>query len=81
VRTTLTLDDDIAAKIKAEAHRTGRSFRETVNEALRRGLATRRSPRPEPYRVEARDMGELAPGLDLDCIAGVLERAEGPAHR
>jgi hypothetical protein len=39
MRTTLTLDDDVAAKLKAESRRSGRPFREIVNETLRRGLA------------------------------------------
>jgi predicted transcriptional regulator len=82
VRTTLTLDDDVAAKLRAEARKTDRSFRETVNEALRRGLA---APRPSAARhrftVHARDLGELRPGLDLDNIGDVLERVEGPLHR
>jgi predicted transcriptional regulator len=42
MRTTLTLDDDVAAKLKTEAQRAGRPFREIVNEALRRGLESRR---------------------------------------
>jgi hypothetical protein len=36
VRTTLTLDEDVAAKLRAEARKTGRSFRDTVNDARRR---------------------------------------------
>jgi hypothetical protein len=32
LRTTLTLDDDLAAKLKAESRRAGRSFRDVVNE-------------------------------------------------
>jgi Arc/MetJ family transcription regulator len=36
MRTTLTLDDDVAAKLKAEARLAGRPFREIVNEMLRR---------------------------------------------
>jgi hypothetical protein len=34
MRTTLTLDDDVAAKLRAETRRSGRSFRDTVNETL-----------------------------------------------
>jgi plasmid stability protein len=82
MRTTLTLDDDVAAKLKAEVRRSGRSFRDTVNDVLRRGLATRRESTPrEPFRVEARDLGALQPGLSLDSIADLIERAEGPHHR
>ncbi len=62
MRTTLTLDDDVAAKLKAESRRAGRPFKEIVNEALRSGLATRRAVaprrclqdyRPRPRRSEA----------------------------
>jgi plasmid stability protein len=82
MRTTLTLDDDVGAKLKAEARRSGRSFREIVNETLRRGLATRRTaPTQEPFRVAARDLGQLLPGLSLDSVADLLERVEGPLYR
>jgi len=40
MRTTLTLDDDLAVMLKQEADATGRPFRDVVNEALRRGLAS-----------------------------------------
>lgn len=38
VRTTLTLDADLARALKHEAHRTRQSFRDVVNLTLRRGL-------------------------------------------
>lgn len=38
MRTTLTLDDDLAMILKHEAEASGRPFRDVVNEALRRGL-------------------------------------------
>jgi hypothetical protein len=82
MRTTLTLDDDVAAKLKAESRRIGRPFREIVNETLRRGLATRRiASRREPFRISARDLGNLKPGLSLDNIGGLLEQVEGALHR
>lgn len=82
MRTTLTLDDDVAAKLKAEAARSGKPFRDVVNEALRTGLATRRPHRPrEPFRVVARDLGRLRPGVALDNVAELLEQVEGPLHR
>jgi plasmid stability protein len=43
MRTTLTLDDDVAAKLRTESQRAGRSFRQIVNETLRRGLESRRA--------------------------------------
>src|SRR5215831_21071728 len=35
MRTTLTIDDDIVAKINAEMRHSGKSFKQTVNDALR----------------------------------------------
>jgi hypothetical protein len=82
MRTTMTLDDDVAVKLRAEARRSGRSFRETVNETLRRGLSTRpRTPPKEPFKVVARDLGKLLPGLTLDSVADLLEQVEGPLYR
>jgi hypothetical protein len=81
VRTTLTLDDDIVAKLQAESRRTGRSFKVVVNEFLRIGLNARRKLKPsEPFQVEARSMG-LRPGLSYDNIGDLLDLIEGPLHR
>jgi hypothetical protein len=82
MRTTLTLDDDVAAKLKAEARRAGRPFRDVVNDTLRRGLANApgRAAR-QPFKVEARDLGSVRPGLSLDNVADLIEQVEGPLHR
>ncbi len=82
MRTTLTLDDDVAAKLRAEARRMGRPFREVVNDALRRGLVTRggQSAR-EPFKIEPRDLGNVRPGISLDNVADLIEQVEGPLHR
>jgi hypothetical protein len=82
MRTTLTLDDDVAASLKAESRRAGRPFREIVNETLRRGLVSRRATaRSRDFRVTARDLGDLRPGLCLDDVAGLVEQVEGALHR
>lgn len=82
MRTTLTLDDDVAAKLKAEARRSGRAFRDVVNDALRLGLSIRRTAAPnKPFKVVARDLGSLRPGRNLDNIAHLLEQVEGPLYR
>lgn len=82
MRTTLTLDDDVAAKLEAETRRTGKSFKAAVNELLRIGLNARRKPADAPsFQVRARDLGSLKPGLSLDDVGELLERAEGPEHR
>jgi hypothetical protein len=82
MRTTLTLDDDVAAKLKTESRRAGRPFRDIVNETLRRGLESRRATaQRRAFKVTARDLGNLRPGLSLDNIAELIERVEGALHR
>jgi plasmid stability protein len=78
----LTLDDDVAAKLKAEARRDGRAFKEVVNDILRRGLSTRGVLAPaEPFKVKARELGNLQPGISLDNVTELLDRIEGSRHR
>lgn len=83
MRTTLTLDDDVSIRLKAEVRRSGKPFKEVVNECLRLALATRRRERPTepPFEVRPRDLGALRPGLSLDNIGDLLEAVEGPLHR
>jgi hypothetical protein len=82
VRTTITLDDDVAAKLKAEMRRSGKSFRDTLNDLVRRGLLARRTAQARaPFKVRTRDLGNLRPGLCLDNIADLLDQLEGPDHR
>jgi len=70
----------VAERLLEESRRTGKSFKEVVNEALRSGLAERPAATLPPFRVKARDMG-LKPGFDLDDIEGLLDRLEGPYRR
>jgi hypothetical protein len=80
VRTTLTLDEDVAAKLKAEVRRRGQPFKQVVNDLLRLALTPPRPVKLPPFKVEARDLG-LRPGLDLDDISELIEQVEGPFHR
>jgi hypothetical protein len=81
VRTTLTLDEDVAAKLKAESRKTGRPFRETVNVCLRAGLSVRKqAASARPFQVKACDM-RLRPGINLDKVSALLEELEGPEHK
>lgn len=64
MRTTVTLDDDLFAKLKDDAHERGVSFKAAINDAVRAGLS--RDPTAvEPYRIKAKPMGTL-PGVNLD---------------
>lgn len=65
MRTTLTLDEDVAAKLKLLAERQKSSFKETVNAVLRRGLSAqdRRERRAEGVRVDT-FRSAFQPGVD-----------------
>lgn len=81
MRTTLTLDDDIAEHLQAEARRSARPFKTVVNEFLRAGLAQRRAiTKVDSFLVKPHDFGGLRPGLALDKIGVLLEELEGTHH-
>ena len=83
MRTTLTLDDDVAVLLKRLVKRRGTSLKETVNEALRNGLEALAAPQPPAaaaYRVAPWNLGGSLVG-SLDNVEEVLSRAEGEAHR
>jgi hypothetical protein len=83
VRTTLTLDADVASRLKAEVRRSGKPFKEVVNDALRLAFTKRIRGRTDvaPFEIRPRDLGAVRPGLRLDNIGDLLEAAEGPTHR
>lgn len=78
MRTTVTLDPDVAANLKEEARRQKTSFKKVLNDSVRRGLRSGTPEAAEPYRLRPRPMRAL-PGVDLDralALAGDLEDAE-----
>ncbi|NBV25584.1 MAG: DUF2191 domain-containing protein [Proteobacteria bacterium] len=80
MRTTLTLDPDIAAKARLGAARLHKPFKEVINAALRVGLdEILAPPAAQPYRTQARPMG-LRRGLSYDNIAELVANAEGEGH-
>ena len=81
MRTTLSLDEDVAAKLQEETRRRRMSFKAIVNDCLRRGLeAPSAAELAAPFSVEPRRMG-LRAGLDLDDIGGLLDFLDGPVRR
>jgi hypothetical protein len=82
MRTTLTIDEDVAFSLKMihEGDRD-KSFKEVVNEVLRRGL---NSPNPKEvrkkFKVRAFPLG-LRAGLNLDNIEELLDQVEGPNRK
>ena len=78
VRTTVTLDADTDALVKQLMRERGVTFKQAVNEAIRRGLARAGDPGGEPFRTPTFEMG-WSEGLSLDralSIAGQLEDEE-----
>jgi len=71
MRTTLTLDPDVAAKARKGAARLGKPFKDVVNHALRIGLdEVLTPPTAKRYRTQPRPLG-LRPDLTMttspDC--------------
>ncbi len=82
MRTTLTLDDDVAAILRRLRKAGGRSLKELVNEGLRAGLAMIGAPRRKrkPFRTVTADLGRPLLG-NLDNVAEVLSLAEGESRK
>ena len=82
MRTTLTLDPDVAALAERMRKVRGQSFKAIVNEALRSGLRGMTAPsgRPVVYRTPAVDLGRCRIG-SLNDVAEVLAVAEGEEFR
>jgi len=76
MRTTVTLDGDVARLVRDAMHRSRRSFKETLNAAVRDGLSREPEQRKRlPFVVKAKPMG-LRPGIDpasLNQLADDLE--------
>jgi hypothetical protein len=77
VRTTLTLDDDVAILLRKEARKCGEPFKQVVNRYLRLGLTSPKQPARKPFKVTPLKMG-LPP---FEKVEELLELLEGPEHR
>jgi hypothetical protein len=82
MRTTLTIDDDVAMALERMRKSRDASLKEIVNDVLRRGLKDMNAPqKPRPrFRTRAVDLGESRIP-NLDNIAEVLAVAEGEDFR
>ncbi|MER5260711.1 hypothetical protein ABTZ99_01345 [Actinosynnema sp. NPDC002837] len=77
MRTTLTLDDDVARLVDDAVHRERRPMKQVVNDALRQALAPRPS-RQEPYRLVPHESA-LRPGFDLAGFNRLADELEDEA--
>ncbi len=74
MRTTLTLDADVAARLESEMKRSGEGMKAVVNRALRFGLGMTDQPmQPEPFHVEPHAFG-VRPGVDLDRLNQLVDQ-------
>jgi len=63
MRTTVTLDADVEQLLRAAAERGRTSFKQVLNEAVRRGLRGEGDVDPSPFDVAAKAM-KLRSGVD-----------------
>lgn len=79
-RTTLTLEPDVQRLIDAEVHRARKTFKEVVNDAIRRGLAPNRGAhaRAKRYRVTPH-ASKLRAGVDVTSLNRLVDELEGDA--
>lgn len=76
MRTTVTLEPDLAKKVNALARRRGLSFKEALNEVIRRGLASSARQDPQPgYMLEPHPSG-FRPGIDQGKLNRLFDQLE-----
>lgn len=63
MRTTITLDTDVAARLRAFSSRTGKTFKQAVNDAVRAGLSSPGTVRAEPFVQPTHAMGKVKADL------------------
>jgi predicted transcriptional regulator len=81
MRTTLTLDEDVAQRTKKLAVKLKKPFKVVLNEALRKGLdQVEKSQKRRDYRTIPHEMG-LQEGLSIDNIQELLAHVEGENRR
>jgi hypothetical protein len=81
MRTTLIIDDDVAAQMERLRRARGASLKDLINEALRRGLREMiAEPKTrKPFRTQAFDLGPFL--VNIDNVSEVLAYAEGEGFK
>ena len=77
MRTTLTLDDDVASLLKKETRKSGEPFKQVVNRFLRLGLTASKAPARKPFKVKPFNLGLP----HFTKVEELLEQLEGPDYR
>jgi hypothetical protein len=76
MRTTLSIDEDVASLLSREIKKSGLTFKGAVNHYLRMGLMAAKQPAGKPFIVKPRSLG-LPAGLSYDNVGELLEKIEG----
>lgn len=77
MRTTLTIDDNIARQLKEIVHRSGKPFKTVVNEALRAGIENNRiATAARPYRLKPVNLGDVQGPYNLDKALQLADHLE-----
>ena len=80
MRTTLTLDDDLAGLLKRRAQELGVPFKEALNRTLRAGLGeAAKAPRTRVPKTVPHSFG-FRPGIDLDKLGQLADELEAEAY-
>lgn len=80
MRTTLSLDDDVASLLRKEVRHSGDSLKRVVNRFLRLGLAASKQGTRKHFVVKPWNLAPPA-GLSFDNVGELLEVLEGPEHK
>ena len=75
MRTTVTLEADVEEKLREFMSRNRYTFKQALNETLRRGLASKTTQPSTPFEVKARPMG-VKPGIDLTRLNELADELE-----
>jgi CRISPR/Cas system endoribonuclease Cas6 (RAMP superfamily) len=78
MRTTLTLDPDVAQTLKSRLSESKATLKEIVNDALRRGLSVESQRPKKPFRVTSYSLG-FRPGIDTDKLGQLADELETQA--
>jgi len=79
MRTTLTIDDDLAGILRKRARELGVPFKEVVNRTIRAGLGEAARPKRGPAPKTVPHSFGFAPGIDLDKLNQLADELEAEA--
>ena len=81
MRTTVTLEPDVARRLREVSRIEKLSFKVAINTTLRSGLDQRSiKPKSKPFRTAPEDMGIL-PHVNYDNVGELLELVEKAARK